>query len=194
MSAGPIRRALVRRLDRVLKRRVADRRPPDVIIGGEEDPYLRRWWVIPGNKWFNIYLHHFMRSDDDRALHDHPWVNLSVLLDGQYLEHRLGQSFPGYRQAGDIVLRMPSSLHRVQLTQRWERVDPEVARCADAISGRLFRIAGVPMVESPVPVWTLFITGPRVREWGFLCTKGWRHWRDFTAGVNGERVGRGCDE
>ena len=30
------------------------------------------------------------------------------------------------------------------------------------------------------PVWTLFITGPRIRQWGFLCPKGWIYWRDFT--------------
>jgi hypothetical protein len=40
--------------------------------------------------------------------------------------------------------------------------------------------------------WTLFITGPRIREWGFLCPQGWRHWEEFTD-ATGDRVGRGCD-
>lgn len=40
--------------------------------------------------------------------------------------------------------------------------------------------------------WTLFITGPRVREWGFHCPRGWVHWTDFTD-ATGDRVGRGCD-
>lgn len=44
------------------------------------------------------------------------------------------------------------------------------------------------------PCWTLFVTGPRLREWGFHCPQGWRHWRVFTAGPNGETVGRGCDD
>ncbi len=44
------------------------------------------------------------------------------------------------------------------------------------------------------PFISLFFTGPKVREWGFHCPKGWVHWRDFTAGVNGELVGRGCGE
>lgn len=51
---------------------IAKRRPPDVVIGGDASPYMRRWWVIPRNRRFNVYLHHFLRSDDDRALHDHP--------------------------------------------------------------------------------------------------------------------------
>lgn len=39
---------------------------------------------------------------------------------------------------------------------------------------------------------SLFVTGPKVREWGFHCPQGWRHWQDFTAGANGEVVGKGC--
>jgi hypothetical protein len=27
--------------------------------------------------------------------------------------------------------------------------------------------------------WTLFITGPKVREWGFQCKDGWVHNNDF---------------
>src|SRR3546814_14061660 len=46
-----------------------------------------------------------------------------------------------------------------------------------------------------IPCWTLFITGPRIREWGFLCPKGWKHWRDFTNPKDGGApVGRGCGE
>lgn len=44
------------------------------------------------------------------------------------------------------------------------------------------------------PCWTLFITGPRYREWGFHCPeKGWVHWRDFTAPNDYGEIGRGCD-
>lgn len=41
---------------------------PHQIIPSADDPYLLRWYIIP----LNVYLHKFMRSDDDRALHDHP--------------------------------------------------------------------------------------------------------------------------
>lgn len=134
-------------------------REPDISIGGREDPYLERWFAIPRNRWFNIYVHRFCRSDDDRALHDHPWVNCSVLLEGSYVEHTdAGRT---ERQAGEVKLRTAKAAHRIELTN---------GRC-----------------------WTLFITGPRVREWGFCCPNGWRHWRDFTAGKRGETIGRGCD-
>lgn len=143
-------------------------RAPDFVIGGSDNPYLRRWWVIPRNRWFNIYLHEFLRSDDDRALHDHPWINLSIILKGCYREHKPGgvvKVRKPWRPLAPwrIVFRLPTAAHRVEL-----------------IDG--------------LPVWTLFITGPRVREWGFWCPKGFVHWRDFTAGKNGEVVGKGCGE
>ncbi len=162
-----LRRALLRRAGAIMARR-----SPDYVIGGHERPYLERWWVIPRNRFLNLYLHRFVRSDDDRALHDHPWVNASLLLDGRYLEwlpaeeglHRVE-----VRSAGDVVCRGAAASHRVEL----------VARNA---AGDL------------TPVITLFCTGPRLREWGFWCPGGrWVHWRDFTAPGRSNEIGPGCD-
>jgi len=158
--------AVTRALGRALIRRVA-KRAPDVCIGGADNPYMRRWFVIPRNRVFNIYLHEFCRSDDDRALHDHPWINLSVLLAGGYHEMTYGpenREVWTRRCAGDLVLRLPSSAHRIAL---------------------------IPYLSARP--WTLFITGPRVREWGFLCPQGWRHWRDFVARNDPGSIGPGCD-
>ena len=135
-------------------------RKPDMVIGGRERPYLLRWYVIPRNPVFNVYLHQFLRSDDDRALHDHPWMNLSVLLKGRYREHTQG----GHRdfKAGQFRFRWTGRIaHRIELTHG--------------------------------PVWTLFVTGPRYRQWGFLCPQGWRHWKDFVSMNDSGQVGPGCD-
>lgn len=43
------------------------------------------------------------------------------------------------------------------------------------------------------PVWSLFITGPTLREWGFWCGDRWVHWKEFTAPHDGGLIGRGCD-
>jgi hypothetical protein len=134
------------------------RRHPDYVIGGADDPYIRRWWVIPRNRFFNIYLHHIVRSDDDRALHDHPWLNMSILLRGSYREVMPHAS--KVRRAGAVVLRRSTALHRLEIFD---------GGC-----------------------WSLFITGPRIREWGFMCPQGWRHWKVFTSD-DGTRVGRGCE-
>ena len=84
-------------------------REPDFIIGGRDNPYLLRWYLTPWRRWHregretptpwrrikgwfgfvlpSAYLHCFIRSDDDRALHDHPWFWCSILLRGRYVEH-----------------------------------------------------------------------------------------------------------
>mgnify|MGYP006920573744 CR=1 FL=1 len=136
-------------------------RAPDFVIGGQEDPYLCRWWLMPRNPVFNVYVHLFLRSDDDRALHDHPWAfNCSILLDGQYLEHTPAGEF--VRRAGDRKFRWGPAPHRIELTTG--------------------------------PCWTMFMTGPRVRSWGFLCPQGWVHWRDFTDQRDKGAIGKGCDQ
>ena len=139
-------------------------REPDFFIGGQENPYLLRWWVIPRNRFFNVYLHKFLRDDDDRALHDHPWVSVSVTLRGGYVEHTGGGV--RRRKAGGVVFRPARLAHRIELLRDGDRASP---------------------------AWTLFITGPRIREWGFHCPRGWIHWREFTSETDSGNVGKGCE-
>jgi hypothetical protein len=142
-------------------------RAPDVIIGGAEDPYMLRRYLIPKNRFFNMYVHKFLRSDGDRALHDHPWWNASWLLVGEYTEHRInagGVHVKTIRSFGDWVFRPTGKIaHRIELHDG--------------------------------PCWTLFITGPRYREWGFHCPKaGWIHWIKFCDAKDPGAVGPGCGE
>jgi hypothetical protein len=44
--------------------KIAASREPDFYIGPKENPHIMRWWVIPRNKVFNVYLHRFTRSDE----------------------------------------------------------------------------------------------------------------------------------
>lgn len=136
---------------------------PDVIIGND---YLWRWWILPRNPLFNIYLHKIMRSDDARALHDHPWRNVSIVLSGTLREVVLvdsallvarnpdGESFEGEEQTqisrfpGEFVFRHARSPHRI-------------------------------VVTPGQPVWTLFLTGPRYRKWGFHLPGRWMYWKDY---------------
>lgn len=169
-----------RALHRFLVRRIAQRREPCKIIGGRDDPYLIRWRVFP--HWFpvNLYLHRFVRSDDDRALHDHPFASVSVILGGGYLEHLPG-GVVVERRPGDVTARGGRAAHRVEL-----HPVPGLARYVR-------RGGEIMLVPFERPVWTLFLIGPRYREWGFVCPQGWVHWRDFTSGPQGETVGKGCD-
>jgi hypothetical protein len=139
------------------------KRPPDFIIGGAARPYLLRWWLIPRNRFMNVYLHNMLRDDDPRALHDHPWVNVSIVLKGGYFEHR--QDKPTlWRGPGSVVFRRAVAAHRLTLG------------------------------PGGAPSWSLFITGPTVRQWGFLCPQGWKHWKDFCDPDDSGSIGPGCDD
>lgn len=129
--------------------------PPDFVIGAD---YLRRWHIIPPNRFFSVYLHEIRHDDDDRALHDHPACSVSLILKGSYREiTRKGAKVHG---PFDIIARRGSTAHRLEV-----------------VDG---------------PVWTLFFFGPRYRQWGFHCPKGWRHWTQFVDQRDHGKVGRGC--
>ncbi len=124
------------------------------IAGLDGGDYLIRRYLLPRNTLLNIYLHNFLASDDDRALHDHPWYSVSLVLKGRLIEHRSNGACREIRR-GKITVRSPKFQHRIELPEN------EVAT-------------------------TLFITGPVVRTWGFVCPKGWVSWNEY--GKQG-----GCD-
>lgn len=142
------------------------KREPDMYIGGKEDPYLKRWYLIPRNEWFNIYLHNILHSDDDRALHDHPSFNISWLLDGSYVEHMPGiwGDIIKKRKTGAIIFRTARSAHRLEI------------------------------IPGQKPVWTLWISGPKYHHWGFYCPQGFRIWEEFVSTRDKGSVGKGCGE
>lgn len=169
-------------------------RPPDFIIGTPESPYMRRWWVIPRNRVFNIYLHNVQRDDDDRALHDHPWWNVSIVLRGGYWEIK-----PLYRPLyPDLALDM---FHAPNLTRIWRGPGSVVVRKATDAHRLALKEDDTPVdgwgdpLHDPelVPSWSLFITGPNVRTWGFWCLKGWVPWQQFCAPGDSSQVGKGCE-
>lgn len=168
---------MIKKICRIFHRRA------DVAIGGWDNPYLLRWHIIPKNNFFNIYLHKMLRDDDDRALHDHPWVNVSIILKEGYIEHQPRHLFlfPAdprtiaiERRPGHIIFRRAKAAHRLELHKPgyWEKIHYDI-----------------------LPAWSLFITGPKIREWGFWCPNptGWRHWKDFTDATDSSRIGRGCN-
>lgn len=86
-------------------------RPYDLLVDYD---YMARWYVIPRNRFFNIYLHDFYGSNGD-TMHDHPWCSASFVLDGYYIEHTPKGEF--YRKAGSLTFRKPTSLHWIEVEQ-----------------------------------------------------------------------------
>lgn len=148
---------------------------PHFVVGNPDRPYLLRWYVIPRNRWLNIYLHKFLRDDDDRALHDHPWWFWSLMFKGMYTEVVAtcedGTAAPGgmfVRAAPSLAYRPAAHRHRVVLQRNGNGI--------------------------VVPCWTLVVTGPKSREWGFWCPKGFVPWQEFCARDNHGSIGKGCGE
>lgn len=141
-----------------LRRRVMnymhDHPPTRVIENLEGVTYLNRWELRGNHPLLDIYLHEFVRSDDNPALHDHPAASVSIVLSGKYREW-FGSNKYKLRTERDIILRRAATLHRIEVDDG---------------------------VQPPI---TVFVRGPKMREWGFYCTDGWRHNRDFRS--------RGCE-
>jgi hypothetical protein len=135
----------------------------DIYIG--EDLYMRRWRIGP-DWFFGLRLHHIVRGDADRELHDHPFSFLSFILSGGYWEHRQDGSLKWYG-AGSILYRKAETLHRLDLGLTTKR-----------------KLADVNDIALR-PTWTFVIRGPIRRQWGFLTSQGWMHWKTFTAWKHG---------
>lgn len=132
-----------------------ERRNPDFVIGNPADSYMDRWHILR-TPFFRLYLHVIKRSDDDRALHDHPSWNLSVLLSGSYTEitSHDGSVYLD-RTAGDVVFRPAVKPHRLVVSDAHGAV-------------------------------TLWFRGPKIREWGFWPDMGhrWVPWFEFCDPLN----------
>ncbi len=87
------------------------------IAGPDQQDYLVRRYLLPRNRFMNIYLHHFLGSDDARALHDHPWYSASIVLKGHLIEHLPNKKHRVIRR-GRITIRSPQFLHRIELPEQ----------------------------------------------------------------------------
>lgn len=153
--------------------------PPRVIYDrAGKSPYLSRWYLVGGVDALtdkgnptekavftggifgvHVYLHQFHRSDDDEAVHSHPWAwAVSLVLSGGYSEER--------RTKTDSIERRdvrPPAINVIRHSD-FHRVDLYEKDC-----------------------WSIFVAGPRVSDWGFFDrhTKEYWPWRDFIAKVRG---------
>jgi hypothetical protein len=140
-----------------------------VIRNAQGDAYLVRYFVFRsrllercGLNIGRVYLHHILRSDHDRALHDHPWNFVSIILRGGYYEHsdprqRLSQlrgqfedgtAFRWYGVA-DVLCRGAGWRHRLRLPEGHT-------------------------------AWTLVFTTRKLREWGFwIGGERFCHWKTY---------------
>lgn len=77
-------------------------------------PLLFRYFLFRSN-WFGVYLHRLCRSDEDRALHDHPWTFISIILTAGYIEHT--PEGANQHRPGAILYRPVLWQHRLELSR-----------------------------------------------------------------------------
>lgn len=125
-----------------------------------QEIYMGRWWLFnpydydtrqPRRRWcpISIRIHHIMRHDDDRHLHDHPWNARTIVLKGYYFEETP-------KQFKTLVKRGAGDTARIGF-------------------GQFHRIHTV----SQGGVYTLFISGKHRGTWGFLVDGVKVPWREY---------------
>ena len=116
------------------------------------EPYLERYYIfLKDRTWFpfNIFLHKFLKSDPD-DVHDHPWPYASLILKGGYWEW-----IPNFDTVG----------RKIGEVQTWR--GPGSFRVCEATSYHRIEL------DPDITAWTLFMPGPKKRDWGFLVNNKW---------------------
>ena len=75
---------------------------------------LVRYYLLQ-TRWLTVMLHYLAASDDDRALHDHPWAFVTVLLTSGYHEHTPQGRF--WRRRFSVLHRPAEWQHRLELVE-----------------------------------------------------------------------------
>lgn len=115
----------------------------------KNDLYLRRYYIYRGKRRPHIYLHHIVRSDFERACHDHPWDFVSLILKTGYTE----------------ICQFPeTAFSEAGTTRTWKRPGTFIRHKATDLH----------RLELKAPAWSLVFSGKKKRLWGFQTSdKGW---------------------
>lgn len=128
----------------------AKRSPIESILGSDGSLYMERYTLFKRDYlWVRLHITH--RSDEGAHLHDHPWRNLSWILDAGYVEEMEHETI--CRIPGDIIYRGLDARHRLDLYA----YDDELT----------------------IPCTSLFITGKWQQVWGFYKNGVKIPWREY---------------
>lgn len=120
--------------------------------------YLTRYYLFLKERTkcpFNIFLHRFHKSDDN-VFHDHPWSYATLILKGGYNEW-LPQFDQQGRKIGEISVWRGPGHFRICSANSFHRIE----------------------LDPGITAWTLFMPGPKQREWGFLVKNVWVQWEQY---------------
>lgn len=137
--------------------------------------YMRRWRFLPD--WLpGVRIHNILESDDDRALHDHPFSFVTIILKGGYWEY-LADGSKTWHGPGSVLYRQAKTMHRIELRRDCTVPPNEFHSTCD---GDL------------LPAWTLVFRTRYFREWGFATKLGWVHNKNFIEKREGNHFDTGA--
>jgi len=142
---------LLKLLDRLGRKRI-------VMDRVENEPYLERYYLFLRDRErfpFNIFLHKFLKSDPD-DVHDHPWPYATLILKGGYWEWIPHFDTVGRKTNEYQVWRGPGHF-RISKANSFHRIE----------------------LDPAITAWTLFMPGPKQRDWGFLVQNKWIQWEQY---------------
>lgn len=134
------------------------------IVNCDRDVYLHRWFVIR-TKRFGLFIHKFVRSDEDRALHDHPWSFIVIPIWRGYFEWsncKGCQQYPEYYENQSCPNPQRKRVYPI-LGARYRRA--EYRHRVELIGGK--------------PSWSIFIRFTKRRDWGFWLPAGFQQWNKW---------------
>ena len=120
--------------------------------------YLHRWCLLVLPRGVRVYLHKFVGSDSARDLHDHPKRFISIGLWGSYIEETVNRDAVWFERWKDVRKRR-------RYRAPWIRSFP---------AEHIHRL----ILDCPV-CWTLVLTLPESRPWGFWVRGEWIPWRKY---------------
>jgi hypothetical protein len=124
----------------------------------ENEPYLERYYLFLREREqfpFNVFLHKFLKSDPD-DVHDHPWPYATLILKGGYWEWIPHFDTVGRKTGEYQVWRGPGHF-RISKANSFHRIE----------------------LDPDITAWTLFMPGPKQRDWGFLVRNQWIQWEEY---------------
>ncbi len=122
------------------------------------EPYLERYYVFLKERAtfpFNVFLHKFLKSDPD-DVHDHPWPFATLILKGGYWEWRPQFNEQG-QKIGEVAKWCGPGSFRTASAETYHRIE----------------------LDPTITCWTLFMPGPKQRDWGFLVRNKWVQWEQY---------------
>lgn len=138
------------------------------ITGAGTELYMVRYIVLK-TKFFSIFIHRFMRSDEPIP-HDHPWNFLTYVISGGYTEQYFDRAKPSTRRnrftkywtqttvertPGSIRYRSANAVHYVEVDRKYT------------------------LEEVKLAPYTICFLGPRIKEWGFwISDTTYVDWRE----------------